>query len=131
MGADTERRRSVTWVLEVAFALLLTVELLPVLLLYWLDLTAGTVGADAEIALGAVVGIIGLWLALMSSDALMRRQPVLRWASVTALTLAAAVGVYLVWGFTRAVGGMAWAAGITGAAAAAVALHQLIRLVRL
>ncbi len=131
MCADPARRRSVTWVLEVAFALLLTVELLPVLLLYGLDLSSGTVAPDAEIALGAVLGIIGLWLALMSSDALIRRQPFLRWASVTGLTLAAVVGIYLVWGFTRAVGGMAWAAGITGAAAAAVALHQLSRLFRL
>jgi hypothetical protein len=131
MGADTERRRRVTWGFEVAFALLLTIELLPVLVLYGLDLAAGTVAPDAEKALGAVAGIIGLWLALMSSDALMRRLPALRWASVIALILAAALGLYLVWGFTRTVGGMAWAAGLTGAAGAAVALHQIARLVRL
>jgi hypothetical protein len=56
---------------------------------------------------------------------------VLRWASVTALAFAAALGINFVWGFTRGIGGMAWAAGITGAVAAAVTLHQLVRLVRL
>jgi hypothetical protein len=127
----TARRRSVTWVFEIVFALLLTVALLPVLLLYGLDLTAGRVAPDLGKALCAVAGIIGLWVALVSSDALMHRQPVLRWASVTALAFAAALGIYLVWGFARGIGGMAWAAGITCAAAAAVTLHQLVRLVRL
>jgi hypothetical protein len=59
MSADAERK-SATWVVEVAFAVLLTVELLPVLLLYALDLAAGTVAPDAEKALVAAVGIVGL-----------------------------------------------------------------------
>jgi len=130
MSADAERKSQV-WVVEVAFTILLTVAMLPVLLLYGLDLAAGTVAPDAEKALVAVVGIVGLWLALLSSDALVRRQPVLRWVTVTALALAAVLGMYLVWGSVHAVGEVPWVAALSGAAAAPVALHQLVRLARL
>jgi hypothetical protein len=130
MSPDAERK-SVTWVVEVAFTILLTVEMLPVLLLYGLDLGAGTVAPDAEKAVVAVVGIVGLWLALLSSDAQLRRKPVRRWAGVTALALAAALGSYLMWGSAHAGFEARWVAALSGAAGAAVALHQLVRLARL
>jgi hypothetical protein len=127
---DAERK-SVTWAVEVALAILLTLMLLPMLLLYGLDLAAGTVAPDAEKALLAVVGLVGLWLALLSSDALVRRQPLLRWAAVIALALAAAGGIYFVWLSGHIAGDTPWVAALAGAAGAAVALHQLIRLARL
>jgi hypothetical protein len=130
MRRDAERKRA-TWVIEIALTLLLTMELLPVLLLYALDLAAGTVAPDAEKALLAVLGIVGLWLALLSPDARVRRYPVLRWVALAGGALAGAVGLYLVWGSARAVGETPWAAALAGAAAVAIALHQLVRLTRL
>jgi len=120
-----------TRAVEVVLAVVLTAELLPVLLLYGLDVAAGTVPPGAERALFAVVGIVGLWVALVSSEALMLRQPMLRWGTAAALTVAAALGISLVWDVALGESRAAWLTGMTAGAGGAAAVHQGIRLVRL
>ena len=128
MGATIGRRGPV-WIAEVVVALVVTATLLPMLLLYVLDLAAGKVAPDAGWALGYAIGLLGIWVALMSLDSLYQRSAAMRWAVVVALVVAATLMPQLAWGGVRA-GGMNFGIFLL-LAAAGVALHHLVRLVRL
>jgi hypothetical protein len=119
--------RSKLWAIEVVVTGLTTVMLLPVLGLYGMDLAAGTIAPDAEWALAAVVGLVGLWIALLKPDSFYQRRRVMRWAVVAALIISIGALANLVLGGPN---------GITAdllilGAPVVVAIHQLVRLLRL
>jgi tetrahydromethanopterin S-methyltransferase subunit C len=124
-------RNPVLWGIEVLIAALTTVTLLPMLLLYMLDLAAGTIAPDAMFALGAAIGLIGIWLALLRPDSTYQRSALLRWCVIVILIIGTAILANLAWGSVRQ-GGTGFGIGLLATLApVGVALHQIVRLLRL
>jgi hypothetical protein len=117
------------WIAEVVLTAITTLSLLPMLFLYVLDLAGGTIAPDAAWALGAVIGLLGIWVALLIPDSRYQRNPAFRWSVVAALAIATTFLAKLAWDSVRA-GGMDFGFGLfVNVAAAGVALHQLARLI--
>lgn len=121
--------RGLVWVAEVVVAALVTMSLLPMLFLYVLDLAAGSIAPDAAWALGIAIGLLGIWVAVMTPDSLYQRSPAMRWAAVITLALATTLLAQLAWGSVRTAG-MDFGI-LVELAAAGVALHQVVRLILL
>ncbi len=117
------------WVVEVGLTALVTLSLLPTILFYVLDLTAGIVAPDAEWGFGAAIGLIGIWVALLARDSLNQPKARIRWAVVVALVVAVVCLARLAWGF-RTTKGASVTTGLLIVASTAIGLHQLIRLLR-
>lgn len=129
---ESKGRRSPLWVAEVVVAAIMTASLLPMLFLYGLDLAAGTIAPDAAWALGAAIGLLGIWVALLTPDSLHQRKPAIRWAVVAALALAVTFLAKLAWGSAHADNmNLGLVVLLPMVTSAGVALHQLIRLIRL
>ena len=119
------------WGIEVLIAVLTTFMLLPMLLLYVLDLAAGTIAPDASWAFGAAIGLIGIWLALLRPDSTFHRKPLLRWPVIVILIIGIVVLANLAWGSVQH-GGMGFGVRLLlMLAPVGVALHQIVRLLRL
>ena len=75
-----------------------TTILSPVLFLYALDLVAGTMSPDIEWALAAIVGLCGLWAALLLPEPLLQQYASIRWVIIVTLVVMAAAFLDLAWG---------------------------------
>lgn len=126
MKALIEGRRAVR-VAEVALAAAMTLTLLPMLVLYVLDLSTGRIGPGAAWALGVAIGLLGIWAALLATDSLYQRKPLMRWAVLAALAVAVTFMANIAWDM-RASSGFT---SLVAVASAGVAVHQLVRLLRL
>ncbi len=119
------------WGFEVLIAVLTTVMLLPMLLLYLLDLAAGTIAPDAMWAFGAAIALVGIWTGLLRPDSTYQRSPLLRWCVIAILIIGMGVLANLAWGSVQQ-GGMRFGIGLfVMVAPIGVSLHQLVRLLRL
>ncbi len=124
-------RNQALWSIEMLIAGLTTFMLLPMLLLYVLDLAAGTIAPDAMWAFGAAIGLLGIWIALLRPDSTYRRSPPIRWCVIAILIIGIGVLANLAWGSVQR-GGMGFGIGLLMMLApVGVALHQLVRLLRL
>ena len=117
------------WVAEVALTALVTLMLLPTVLLYLLDLVAGIISPDAEWGFGTAIGLTGLWVALLARDSLNQQKSRIRWAVIVALFVAVICLAKLAWGFADTEGASVPSALLI-VAAAAIGVHQLLRLLR-
>jgi hypothetical protein len=119
---------------EIVFTALATFSLLPVLFLIVADLASGTsstprLGRDSAWAFGILIGLVGVWVALLIPDSRYQRNPGIRWAVVAALAIATALLVELAWGMMRFGAGMVPFSIMV--AAAGVGLHHFARLIML
>jgi hypothetical protein len=131
MNVTGERNPRLWLGIEVLIALVTTFMLLPMLLLYVLDLSAGTIAPDAMKAFGAAIGLIGIWLAVLRPDSTFQRKPLLRWCVIVLLIIAIAALANLAWGSVRE-GGLAFGIRLlVMLAPLGVALHQVVRILRL
>jgi hypothetical protein len=119
------------WIAEVVVTVIMTASLFPMLFLYVLDLATGTVAPGAVWAIGVVIGLLGIWVALLIPDSRYKGNSGMRWAVVAALAIGTTLLAKLVWD-SVGTGGMGFGFGFfVNVAAAGVALHQLVRLILL
>jgi hypothetical protein len=126
-------RRGFLWTAEVVVTAIKTLSFFPMLLLYVLDLATGLVSPGAGWAFAVVIGMLGVWAALLIPDSRYQRNPRMRWAVVAALAIATIIVGRFLWNSVRAFGfGLLLFANVAAdVAAAVVALHQLVRLILL
>jgi hypothetical protein len=128
-------RRGFLWTAEVVVAAIKTLSFFPMLLLYVLDLATGLVSPGAGWAFAVVIGMLGVWAALLIPDSRYQRYPRMRWAVVAALVIATIIVGRFLWNSVRAgafgFGLLLFVNVAADVAAAVVALHQLIRLILL
>jgi hypothetical protein len=119
------------WGVEVVIAVLTTFMLLPMLLLYLLDLFAGKIAPDAIWAFGAAIAVLGIWLALLRPDSTFQGNALLRGCVIAMLIIGISVLADLTWG-SHQLQGMGYGVGLlVKLAPTGVVLHQLVRLLRL
>lgn len=130
MNTIGERRRAIR-LLGIMVAVIATITLLPMLLLYGMDLAAGTIAPDATLALCAAIGLLGIWIALAKPDSVYERRPAIRWVVIATLIIGIGAFANLAWGIMQPRGTGFGIGFLMILAPVGVALHQLIRLLRL
>ena len=115
--------------IEILIVGLTTVLLLPVSCLYAMDLAAGIISPDLQRAIAAVVGLLGLWMAVLKDDSFYRARQAARWIIVVTLAASGVALGNLLWGSSQssehALSWLILFAPVIGA------IHQLVRLIRL
>ena len=116
------------WIAEIVFTGLTSLSLLPVLVLVFADLiladlisgTSSTpnLRTDAALFFGLLVGLVGVWIALLMPDSQYQRNPKLRLVILAALAIAVVLLTWLAWG-TLAI------------LSVGVSLHHFVRLIML
>ena len=94
------------WIAEIVFVGLTSFSVLPTMVLIFADLVLGNsstpnLRTDAAFFFGLLIGLAGVWIALLMPDSRYEQNPGLRWVVVAALAIAAAILTWLALGTVR------------------------------